>query len=123
MDANWIVLTDPAAIGPAGMTFTTLADESVLAGGVTAAQGIYTVSYTTAVNNITGLRLEAMEHPGLPGGDGPGLHSNNGNFLLTEMSVDASVVPEPSSFVLLFSLGTIGIAFMERRRLKRKMAA
>lgn len=118
VDANWIVLTDPAVIGPAGMTFTTLVDESVLAGGIIPAQGIYTVSYSTGVSSITGLRLEAMEHPTLPGGDGPGLHSDNGNFLLTEMVL----VPEPSTLAL-FSLGTVGLAFVERRRRKRKMAA
>ncbi len=118
VDANWIVLTNPAVSGPGGMTFTTLADESVLAGGVIAAQGIYTVSYSTGIDNITGLRLEAMEDPSLPGGDGPGLHSANGNFLLTEMTI----VPEPSSLMLL-SLGTVGLSFMGRRRRKQQAGA
>ena len=73
VDANWIVLTNPIVSGPAGMTFTTLADHSILAGGTTAAQGVYTVSYVTAVSGITGVRLEALEDPALPGGNGPGL--------------------------------------------------
>jgi hypothetical protein len=115
VDANWIVLANPAVVGPAGMTFSTLVDESILAGGVTAPQGIYTVSYSTGVNNITGLRLEAMEDPTLPGDDGPGLHVDNGNFLLTEMIVDVPAVPEPSTLVLI-SLGSVGLALMERRR-------
>lgn len=114
VSANWVVLTNPTLTGPAGMTFTTLGDDSILAGGVTAAQGVYAVSYTTAIDNITGLRLEAIEDPSLPGGDGPGLHIANGNFLLTELIVDRPVIPEPSS-ILLLALGTLGLAFMERR--------
>jgi hypothetical protein len=110
VSANWIVLTNPTVIGPVGMTFTTLSVESILAGGLIAAQGTYTVRYSTAVGGITGLRLEAMEDPSLPAGDGPGLHAGNGNFLLTEMTV----VPEPSS-LMLASLGLFGLALARRR--------
>ena len=88
VDANWIVLTNPTVIGPAGMTFTTLPDNSVLAGGTTAAQGTYTVSYSTMISGITGMRLEALEDPSLPGGNGPGLFPRNGNFFLTELQVN-----------------------------------
>jgi hypothetical protein len=114
VDADWIVLTDAIVGGPAGMTFTNLIDGSILAGGVIASQGIYTVSYSTVVNNITGLRLEAIEDPTLPGGNGPGLHTANGNFALAEMTVDALVVPESSTMVL-FSLGLLGLGFLKRR--------
>jgi hypothetical protein len=112
--ANWIVLTNAVVNGPAGMTFTNLVDDSILAGGVIATQGIYTVSYSTVVNNITGLRLEAIEDPTLPGGNGPGLHTANGNFALAEMVVDALVVPEPCTALLLAS-GLVVLA--ARRRL------
>ena len=113
VDANWTVLTGANVIGPAGMTFTTLGDDSILAGGIIANQGVYTVTYLTVLNNITGLRLEAMEDPSLPGGDGPGLHSANGNFLLTEMIVDASIVPDPSP-AMLVGLGLAGLLWPRR---------
>src|SRR4030095_10868960 len=87
LEANWIGPTNPTVSGPAGMTFTMLPDNSILAGGTTAAQGAYTVSYSTAVSGITGIRLEAIEHPSLPG-DGPGLFPRNGNFLLTELQLN-----------------------------------
>jgi len=48
---------------------------------------------------LTGIRLEAMEDPSLPGGNGPGLFPRNGNFVLSELvrgccarTVDADVV-------------------------------
>ena len=87
--ANWIVLENPIVHGPAGMTFTTLSDSSVLAGGATPGQGIYTVTYATPVSGITGVRLEALEDPSLPGGNGPGLFERNGNFLLNEITLKA----------------------------------
>jgi hypothetical protein len=91
VNANWIVLKNPIVHGPAGMTFTTLSDSSVLAGGTTAGQGIYTVTYATPVSGITGIRLEALEDPSLPGGNGPGLFERNGNFLLNEITLKAEI--------------------------------
>ena len=91
VDANWVVLQSPTVSGPAGMTFTTLDDHSVLVGGQPADEGIYTVSYGTVDSKITGIRLEALEHPSLPGGGGPGLHSLSGNFFLTELEMMVAV--------------------------------
>jgi outer membrane protein assembly factor BamB len=91
VNANWVVLENPIVHGPAGMTFTTLSDSSVLAGGTTVAQGIYTVTYEKPVSGITGVRLEALEDPSLPGGNGPGLFERNGNFLLNEITLKAEI--------------------------------
>ena len=113
--ANWIILSSPTVIGPAGMTFTTSGDQSVLAGGVTADKGVYTVNYSNGISGITGFRLEALEHPNLPGGNGPGLFPENGNFLLTEIILDGTIVPVPAS-VWLFGSGLIGLIGVARRK-------
>jgi hypothetical protein len=86
--ATWSVLTDPIVSGPAYMTFTTLDDESVLAGGAIANHGQVSVFYSTGINGITGLRLEALEDASLPF-RGPGTSNTDGNFVLTEMMLDA----------------------------------
>jgi len=112
--ANWIVLTNAAVTGPAGMTFTILPDDSILAGGVDAIIGVYTVAYNSIpISNITGFRLEVIEDPSLPS-SGPGRHPTNGNFVLTEL--EASAVPEPATLLLLGSGLLVGAAF--RKRLK-----
>jgi hypothetical protein len=41
VSANWIVLENPSVQGPDGMTFTTLPDNSILAGGTVPLQGVY----------------------------------------------------------------------------------
>ena len=63
VEANWTILSSPDVTGPAGMTFTTLGDQSVLAGGVTADKGVYTVIYSNVISGITGFRLESLEDP------------------------------------------------------------
>ncbi len=113
--ANWIPLTNPVVVGPTGMTFTSFLDGTILVGGTVAAQGVYEINFSTGVNSITGLRLEAIEDPSLPGGNGPGLHAANGNFLLTELTLDGALVPEPSTLMLL-TLGGGGLALNGRRR-------
>lgn len=123
VSANWTVLSNPLVEGPDGMTFAVLPDHSVLAGGTTANQGIYTVRYSAALAGVTGIRLEAMEDPSLPPGFGPGLATNNENFLLTEMVVTAGdapvgeAVPEPTSWLLMFpSLALLSTTFRRRKR-------
>ncbi|MDA0239788.1 MAG: PEP-CTERM sorting domain-containing protein [Proteobacteria bacterium] len=117
--ANWTVLTGAAVTGPASMTFTTLGDNSILAGGAVPATGTYTLAFTGAFLNLTGLRLEVLEHVSLPFG-GPGLQGINGNFVLTEISLDASnlqVVPVPAALPLFASgLAVLGFAGWRRRR-------
>ena len=117
--ANWTILDNPIVSGPTGMTFTTLADNSILAGGTTTAQGVYNLSYSTTLNNITGLRLEVLEDPSLPL-SGPGLHSFNGNFVLTEMTLDSTPapnpVPEPMGILGMLVAASFGAVIKNKRR-------
>jgi hypothetical protein len=61
------------------------------------------VTFMTPVVGLTGIRLEALEDPSLPGGNGPGLFPRNGNFVLSEL-VLVTAVPEPSA-LMLFAVG------------------
>jgi hypothetical protein len=88
--ANWTVLTNPVVQGPAGMTFTTLSDNSVLAGGTVPGQGVYEVSAVANLSGITGVRLDVLKDPSLSA-DGPGFAAN-GNFVLTELVVTAAPI-------------------------------
>ncbi|MBP0018221.1 MAG: PEP-CTERM sorting domain-containing protein [Cyanobacteria bacterium SBLK] len=116
--ANWSVLDNAIVTGPSGMTFTTLGDDSILAGGTVAATGTYTLNYSTTIDNITGLRLEALEHPTLAN-NGPGF-PGNGNFLLTEITLDATpvqeTVPEPAGILSLLVAAGFGVALKNKKR-------
>ncbi len=108
--ANWTVLT-----APAGMTFTTLEDNSVLVGGTTPATATYDVSYAGAYSNITGIRLEVLEDASLPF-NGPGRQPVNGNFVLTEITLNPStVVPAPLALPLL-AAGIAAFVYLRHRR-------
>jgi hypothetical protein len=85
--ANWTVLTPGSIVLPTGMTSTVLGDESILIGGTTQ-NGSYVVTFDLPFGGVTGLRLEVMDDPSLPF-NGPGRHSANGNFVLTELYVAA----------------------------------
>jgi hypothetical protein len=117
--ANWIVLSNLVVQGPAGMVFSNLADDSVLAGGVITGQGTYTVSGVANLPGITGIRLEALEDLSLPT-NGPGWAAN-GNFVLTEIELDAAPIPEPSTNALLL-VGLILIAGIARLPMSRPAA-
>jgi hypothetical protein len=69
---------------------------------------------------ITGIRLEAVEDSSLPTG-GPGFAAN-GNFVLTEIELDAAPIPEPSTYALLAG-GLLLIAGIAHRPSSRAAAA
>jgi hypothetical protein len=85
-------------LAPASMRATNkanlvaLADRSIVASG-NADKGTYTISFRTNLRGIRGLRLEALPLPTIPG-SGPGL-SSNGNFVITELELDAASVAKP----------------------------
>lgn len=115
--ATWMVLTGASASGPAGMTFAVQGDDSVLVGGTVPNTGVYSVGFAGSFMDITGIRLEVLEEISLPF-DGPGLQPTNGNFVLTELTLDASspvAMPEPGTLAL-FGLGLAGLGFARRSK-------
>ena len=109
--ANWTVLDIDSAISTNGATLTELGDHSILASGLATSTDTSTITATTSMTAITGVRIEALEDVSLPSG-GPRRYSANGNFVLSEFTMDATVVPEPSTVILLLS----GLALCLRRR-------
>jgi hypothetical protein len=115
VDANWTVLKNPLLQIPTGMTYTSLPDDSVLLGGAVPQQGLYQVGYQADLAGITGIRLEVLKDPSLPG-DGPGFYPN-GNFVLTELQLNAVPIPEPAKYVLmLVALVLVGIVANRRHQ-------
>ena len=104
--ANWVVLNPTAFLSANGATLTKLGDNSILASGVVPDFDVYTISAPTSLTGITGIRLEALEDPSLPFG-GPGRSGGNGNFVVSELTVDIVAVPEPSSIAILAISGLI----------------
>jgi hypothetical protein len=106
--ANWTVLTPTSVSLPGAMTSTVLLDGSVLTGGPTADTGVYTLVFNGPASAITGIRLEALEDPSLPF-SGPGLYGPNGNFTLSELTLESvAAVPEPGSLALM-AVGALGL--------------
>ncbi|NUM35923.1 MAG: PEP-CTERM sorting domain-containing protein [Candidatus Brocadiae bacterium] len=111
---TWTELANPVVTALNTTAFTTLADNSILAGGSTPSTDVYYVTYTlSGYSNITGFRLEALEHSNYPG-SGPG-RASNGNFVLTELAVTADSLPVPESQTMLLLLVGISLFFVVRR--------
>jgi hypothetical protein len=125
--ALWTVLLPQTAMSLNGATLTVQGDQSILASGTSPNIDIYTITAITNLVNITGIRLEAIENASLvtggPNGSGPGRQPSNGNFVLTEISLDATEsatpVPEPAT-LSLFSLGLLGFVALRRKPANNK---
>jgi hypothetical protein len=116
VDAGWTILTPLSNLSANGATLTKQSDSSILAGGTSPNTDVYTVVANTTLAGITGVRLEVLEDPSLPS-SGPGRQPTNGNFVLTEFTLDAKPVPIPTAAWLL-GTGLIGLVGL-RRRLRR----
>ena len=81
---DWHPLLASKASSTNKANFELQSDRSVLASGKKG-KTTYTIEFPTTLKKITGLRLEALADPSLPGG-GPGLPPN-GNFVITEFEV------------------------------------
>lgn len=112
--ANWTVLNPSGFVSANGATLTKLGDFSILASGANPSPDTYTITAPTTLTGITGIRLEALEDPSLPY-NGPGRFGENGNFVVSELTMDIAAVPEPSSIALL-AIGSIALAAYHRSR-------
>ena len=68
-------------------------DNTILVNGPNPDKDTYTVTFTTKLTNITGLRLEVLSDPSLPA-KGPG-RADNGNIVLHEFKVRAAPTDKP----------------------------
>lgn len=116
VSANWTVLDPATAVSANGATLSELGDYSILASGTSPPTDTYTVTAATALTGITGFRLEALSDPSLPFA-GPGRYPSNGNFVLNELAVSVTAVPEPEAYLLMMAgLGMVGFAARRRRQ-------
>lgn len=118
--ANWTTIDLVGLFSDSGETFETLEDGSVLVQPGTGTAPTYQATALLAVADITGFRLDALQHPSLPFG-GPGAGGVGGdpidlqNFHLSEFEVHA--VPVPAALPLLATaMGGLGWMAHRRRR-------
>ena len=96
----WTTLTLSQALARSGQRLAAEADGSVTVAAPGAETDVYTLEAAAALAGITGLRIEALPDPALPGG-GPGL-AGNGNFVISEAKVferPAGATPAGGRFV------------------------
>ncbi|NOS68494.1 MAG: DUF1553 domain-containing protein [Verrucomicrobia bacterium] len=96
-ESHWTVLTPVNAESVSGSKLKIEKGRSVLASGKKADTDTYTVSFTNGLNDIVGLRLEALPHDSLPA-KGPG-RAENGNFVLTEVTARIQRLDQSSNVI------------------------
>jgi WD40 repeat protein/mono/diheme cytochrome c family protein len=91
-EVEWLPLAPKSLKGGTGTTLTQEPDRSIVVSGKQQ-KTAYTIVVETRLRGITGIRLEALADPKLPG-SGPG-RAQNGNFVLTEFEVTAAPKADP----------------------------
>ncbi len=85
---SWSVRRPLNLVSGKSSTLTVLGDESVLASGDRPNSDIYSFEIEPGLPAVTGLRIEFLSHESLPGGGpGRGTASEEGNFMLSEITV------------------------------------
>ncbi|HUE72890.1 MAG TPA: PSD1 and planctomycete cytochrome C domain-containing protein [Pirellulaceae bacterium] len=96
---QWHVLSPASFASEGKATGTILDDQSILVGGPVPAKDTYTVTLKTDLPEITGLKLETLTDPSLPGmGPGRG-DEQRPNFVLHKFSVAVEINGEPGPAV------------------------
>jgi hypothetical protein len=119
--AVWTVLYPQSLSSANGQTLTVQQDGSILVSGTLPDTDVVTIEVATPLSGITGFRVEALADASLPV-DGPGRYVDNGNFVLTELLVDAeslSAVPALDAWALALTallLAGGGMFGLRRRR-------
>ena len=98
-----------------GQTLTEQPDFSLLASGTNPSTDTLTLTAPTSLTGITGIRLEMLPDASLPS-NGPG-RAPNGNFVVSELTVSITAVPEPGDYAAVAGLALA--AFGAWRRCRR----
>jgi hypothetical protein len=94
LDGNtWMPLESPEYRSASGVSFAKEADGSAFAFGANPLTDTYTVTGASSLKNVTGIRIEALPDPRLPG-NGPG-RGGNGNFILSGIKVGVAPADKP----------------------------
>jgi len=91
--ADWVALDPSEMSADKGTTLTKLEDRSILATGANPDTETYTVVARAKLQNVAGVRLEALPHEKSPRG-GPG-RDIYGNFILNRFEVEVSPANSP----------------------------
>jgi hypothetical protein len=117
--AVWTVLMPGSINSVGGETLTVQPDGTIFASGTLPLTDLVTFEVSTPLYGITGFRLETFADASLPV-KGPGRYPSNGNFVLTELTIDAegfNVVPTLDARALaLMALLLAACGFVALRR-------
>jgi hypothetical protein len=92
---TWMPLVPTDLRASSGANLSKEADSSIFVFGATSPTDTYTFVAPSPLKDVTGVRVEALPDPRLPG-NGPGL-ANNGNFILSSVKVAVAPTTQPAA--------------------------